>query len=242
MSVHEGQLGRKTPPDFEHVAKYPIAALPPEVTPTHVPVVLGINWYTNFDRPIKGIDGKYRIGHGSLGTIRGGHCLCTEPAKQKGQTGEEQDIESWWKFYDQGEEGACEGFGHSRALSLLKRVKYDAFHLYDDARRVEGAYPDGEGSTNRSACAALVKWGDHHETGEQCVRKPETGLGDKIVAYHWATSVDQILAALGIPASVGEVPLLNSWGVNYPHRVYLADTALDRVLREEGEASVFVLA
>ena len=39
------------------------------------PVVLGVNWYVNFDRPVqKGID--WWIGEGDLGVRRGGHAVC----------------------------------------------------------------------------------------------------------------------------------------------------------------------
>lgn len=45
-----------------------------------VPVVIGINWYSNFDSPqwIDVTKGGYRwwVGRGELGRIRGGHCVC----------------------------------------------------------------------------------------------------------------------------------------------------------------------
>lgn len=41
-----------------------------------VPVVIGVNWYRNFDRPMK-YKGEWWIGRDSdLGTLRGGHCTC----------------------------------------------------------------------------------------------------------------------------------------------------------------------
>jgi hypothetical protein len=40
-----------------------------------IPVTLGVNWYVNFDKPVvKG--GRWWIGMGSLGRIRGGHAVC----------------------------------------------------------------------------------------------------------------------------------------------------------------------
>src|ERR1017187_8854331 len=118
-------LGRLTPPDFNHVLTHPLSAVA-VTTPT--PVVLGINWYEGFDTPVKGTDGKFRIK--ISGSVRGGHCICVEPQQPIDHLG-------WQTFYNQGTEGACEGFGHSRAMSLLTGKTFDAFWLYDDARRKE---------------------------------------------------------------------------------------------------------
>jgi hypothetical protein len=45
-----------------------------------LPVVLGINWYSNFDSPVWGDLGaggnRWWIGRGNLGNIRGGHAIC----------------------------------------------------------------------------------------------------------------------------------------------------------------------
>jgi len=45
-----------------------------------VPVVLGINWYSNFDSPVWGDFGaggnRWWIGRGELGNVRGGHAIC----------------------------------------------------------------------------------------------------------------------------------------------------------------------
>lgn len=49
-----------------------------------IPVTLGIDWYTNFDRPEK-IGTSYWIGHGNLGTIRGGHAVCAYGASDAKQ-------------------------------------------------------------------------------------------------------------------------------------------------------------
>lgn len=235
-----GPLGRITPPDFEHVEKYPLTALAPEARPTFIPVVLGVNWYEGFDTPKLGKDGVYRLPKTRLGSVRGGHCFCLQPAPQPDQPGGEQDSLPWWTFYDQGQERACEGFGHSRALSLLYRKTFDAFWLYDDARRIEGTYPSGEGSTNRSTCAALVKWGAHFETGTVVKRERERANqpGVAIKAYRWATTVPEVVAALGYTASVTEIPLLNSWGKAYPEAVRMPLSVLERLLHEEGEADI----
>jgi len=48
------------------------------------PVVIGVNWYSNFDNPVIGPGGSW-IGRGDLGTIRGGHCVCLYGASDKRQ-------------------------------------------------------------------------------------------------------------------------------------------------------------
>lgn len=57
-----------------------------------LPVVIGVNWYRNFDRPqpfgrefFIGTDGKSRAGTDDLGPIRGGHCVCVYAASDKRQ-------------------------------------------------------------------------------------------------------------------------------------------------------------
>lgn len=232
-------LGLLKPPDTKHIEKYPLSALPPEARPTHAPVPIGVNWYTGFDSPALGSDGKYRLPTTNLGTVRGGHCVCLEPAPQPGQPGNEQETHAWWRFYNQGPEGACVGFGHSRALSLLYRRTFDAFWLYDDARRLEGTYPEGEGTTCRSACEALRRWGAHFQSGRIATHSRWYGSapGIEIGAYRWATTADEVLAALGY-ASGSEIPLLNSWGEDYPEVVYLSPETLERLLQEGGEADV----
>ena len=49
-----------------------------------LPVVFGVNWYTNFDSPTqKGRE--HWIGEGSLGRIRGGHAVCIYGASDRRQ-------------------------------------------------------------------------------------------------------------------------------------------------------------
>lgn len=233
MSAFRGPLGHNPAPDRKHIDAFPVTG--GAATPTKVPVVIGINWYTSMDEPQKQKDGSYIFRSTNVGTVRGGHCTALEPNNVA-----MQDALAWWTFYNQGEEGACEGFGHSRAMSLIHRATFNAFWLYDDARRFEGAYPNGEGSTNRSACGALAKWGDHPLGGAETVRTPwKAGVpSTEIKAYRWCTTWQQVLDALGYKQ--GPVPLLNSWGTQYPHRVLVPDELGVRLIETEGgEADVF---
>jgi hypothetical protein len=240
-----GALGRNVPPDFDHVAKYPLTALPVEARPKHVPVAIGVNWYDSFDTPIQEADGTVRlpdVAKGEqLGNIRGGHCFCLEPAPDPALPNHELDIRAFYAFYDQGQEGACEGFGHARVLSLVYGRTFDAFWLYDDARRAEGSFPEGEGATNRGVLQALVKWGIHYQDGTHALRSAwqakAPGRYPVVKAYRWATTAQDVLATLGV--TNGDPDLLNSWGPGgYPERVKMPAATLDRLLQEEGEADV----
>ena len=231
-------LGRNKPPDQRHIEKYPLSALPPEIRPTHVPVCPGTNWYTDMDEPVQGADGIWRITTLN-GSIRGGHCYCLEPAPDPTQPNKEQDTDANWTIFNQAETPACEGFGHARQVSLVHGKTFDAFWLYDDARRAEGAYPNGEGSLNRSALSAMQKWGAHTsaDPSKPVAWHPNApGVYPLVTAYRWATTAQEVLTALGVTGE--EVTILNSWGTAYPHRVKLPASLLERLLHEEGEADV----
>lgn len=222
-------LGRLVPPDWQHVVKHPFTA----ATNTGVAVIGGFNWYEGYDNPTKGRDGRFRVR--ISGGIRGGHCTAFEPADVG-----EQDAWAFHVFYDQGQEGACTGFGTSRAISLKTRRRYDGFWVYDDARRIEHTYPEGEGAYVRDALKAAVQWGAHFENSVNCVRTPWNNHtpGTQIKSYHWCTSAEQVRIALGYPPTIGEIPLLNSWGTSYPETVYVSLGDVQRLLNEEGEMGV----
>jgi hypothetical protein len=98
MPIEAGSLGRRPPTDFTHVERYPLTAAPTLLKPT--PVVIGVNWYAAFDDPQQDSSGRYWIARGyrpggSLGRIRGGHCVCLKP---KGVN----DSVRRQVFYDQG--------------------------------------------------------------------------------------------------------------------------------------------
>jgi hypothetical protein len=234
------------PDDWQHVEKYPLTALPVEARPTRIPVVIGVNWYAEFDHPEKDSSGNYFIAKGGLDTlttIRGGHCVCLEP-------GGEPDQAAWRTFYNQGHEGACVGFEWSRCMSILNKDRYAARWLWDQGK-IRDQWPetnpgDNQGTSVRAAAEALVAAGhvpwvdsyaddDFHER-EQYTPVLETG----IKAFRWAKSVDDVHAVLANPRAdkCGAVPILNSWGSGLPHRVWLPDAVLERLMKEEGEIAI----
>lgn len=223
-----GNLGRLTPPDFEHVEKFPLSALGADA-PTDTPVVVGVSWYTNFDNPVEkkvGDETIYVVGEGNLGTVRGGHCFCLKPPTL-------DDPISYWVYYNQLATGHCVGFGDARAQSLLHGIEFNATWLYDAARNKEGNHSAEEGSTVRAAMAVLKA------KGAKATGATGPSLDYSVSAYRWATSWEEVRATLGVPDDEDGVDFLNSWGKDYPHVVRLTDSAGEQLLAQEGEAAVF---
>ncbi len=218
-------LGRRIPTDFVHVDRFPLTAS--SIPGKPVPVVLGVNWYTNFDNPV--LSGKeHWIGKGDLGQIRGGHCVCLLPRGLK-------DNLSWWEFYNQGKEGACVGFGSSRMMSLLNRKRYNARWLWDRAKEVDDWPDTNPGDDNGTSVRAAM---DILRTkGHVLDKHQEPELIGGIATNRWATNAQQVLDALGTP-SWDHVRVLNSWGTSYPHIVNLTASTLDRLIQENGEATL----
>jgi len=248
-----GALGRRTPTDWRHYELFPLTA---EATPdTPTPVAIGVNWYTDFDNPVQQ-GGRYWIGLDSknLGTVRGGHCVCLEPGDQvdaNGQTTRRlQDAQGWWDFYDQGREGACVGFGCSRMMSLLNRKRYDARWLWDWAKQTD-EWPDtnpgdDQGTSVRAACEILrtrghVPWQAAFAGRDYQTRDAETPSSTEgVTVYRWARTVAEVHSVLKSPADdrLGAVRILNSWGRDYPHHVWMPDATLQRLIDEDGEVAL----
>src|SRR5215216_4461964 len=190
-SVTEGPLGRRIPTDFVHIDKYPLRALPVQERPTGVPSPVGVNWYPEFDNPQKGQDGRWRVAEPSKRSRpRGGHCVCFAPWPFR-------DLLAWWLFYNQGREGACVGFGESRAMSLMNRKRYDGRWLYKQAQLIDEWWntPPEEGTSVRAGLDMLRTVGHVRVRGGRLNSTPDSVEG--IAANRWATSVDDWLAALG---------------------------------------------
>lgn len=228
-------LGRRTPPDWKHVERYPLRALTAAARPTIVPVSFGTNWYSGMDEPQK-VGNRYFIGRsGNLGSIRGGHCYCLKPPAVT-------DLIAWWAFYDQGAEGACVGFGESRMMTLLNRKRYDAQRLYLRAQEVDefADTPPGEGTSVRAGLDVLKDEGGivyNARLKSDVTYMPVKAEG--ISAFRWATTWDEVRATLGVADNYNAVPFLNSWGRSgFPHITWMTDELGERLLSEEGEAGL----
>lgn len=229
-----GALGLRKPTDTRHLSRYGITAETLPTIPTGVPI--GINWYLNFDDPQPDSQGHYWVGRGDLGTVRGGHCVCLRAPKL---------IDRWWPFYDQGNEGACCGFGVCRALSLQNRKRYDGSKLYHAAQLIDdwSDTPPESGTSVRAACDVA------RLQGAWCVvrgkSEPNPDPEEGILQNRWALSIEDIAYALD-PDSQGTlilnrgwVGLLNSWGAGYEREVRMPlDTLYRMIVKEDGEAMV----
>lgn len=244
------RLSRFIPDDWRHVEKFPLSALPVEERPTLSPVVIGIHWYVEMDNPTRDDEtGEYFIARGgpdSLTRIRGGHCVCLEPGGN-----DLHDQDEWYAFYDQGKEGACVGFGWSRCMSILnKDPKYAARWLWDRAKEgdewAETNPGDNNGTSVRAAGEVLVTlghvpWNESFADDDYTKRanyQPESNAG--LTVFRWAQSVDEVHEVLGNEQAdkLGAVPILNSWGTGYPHRVWLPDDVLNVLMEQEGEVAI----
>jgi hypothetical protein len=194
------------------------------------PVVIGVNWYVEFDKPEPDGDGHQWIARdGKLSRIRGGHCVCLKP---RGAT----DPDQWWEFYDQGTEGACVGFGISRLTSQLNRKLYDGFWLYREAKKVDQRPgEDYEGTWVRAGLDVLRTRG--HCVVADGETRPEA-RAEGIKANRWARSIDDVLKTLGYHG-LDYVDVLNSWGRHgYPHLTRMPATVLERLWKEDGEVGL----
>lgn len=246
-----GKLGRRVPPNFEHVSSHPLRTLIADPTSSiYIPPYprersLGLPW--------------------------------------------------WWKQWDQGNEGACVGFGESAMMAITNRMqrysttgtwvtyRYAGRWLYDEAQLVDpwSDTPPEEGTT-LDAGARVLK-----AQGHRRVQNGKIGpvlLENGISAYRWAQNHDEIRAALwdNLAVAIGinwyhafwapymldgerwiDIPqgnkvdgghciciyrmsdrrdafcLMNSWGADYPP-VWVGYDTVNRLLSEDGEAVVIV--
>jgi hypothetical protein len=249
-----GPLGCIIPKDKPHVLASPLSATPGGA-PVDVPVVVGFSWYDSFDTPKQTEDGSWHLPDVSkgedLGSIRGGHCFCFEPMGAV-----KLDRSAAQVFYNQGNEPACTGFGISRAVTIHKGLAqnrgepelFDALWTYDEARILEGN-STAEGSTVHAAAQVLLQKGARLQTGQQvCTRDAgdaAPSLINGIKAIRWATTLEEVLAALARPGA-SAIPFENSWGLAYPSAetsvVWMPVSTFAHLLSEGGEAGVPTLA
>lgn len=219
-----GGLGWAPPADRSHELRYALTTAMPA---TACPVVIGVNWYTAFDRPTKDSAGIYWIGReASWGMLRGGHCVCLRPPTIT-------DLVGAQTYWNQGREGACVGFGTSRAASLYNRRFYDGFSLYN-AAKTRDSWPgeDYSGTSVNAGLKTLQVQGAWRATPQGS----QPFLKDGCTSFLWARSVEDVTAAL--KSSEPFVRILNSWGMGYPAEVRMPLEAVARLLSEGGEFGV----
>lgn len=242
--VSDPRLKRYIPKDWSHVEKHPLTASIIE-TVKPAPIVVGVNWYSAFDTPRKEKDGRFWVGKNSdrLGYVRGGHCICM-PSNGK--------LDTWenYIYYNQGAEGACVGFGSSRAMSLLNKKLYNAWWLWDEAKLSDDFTDtnpgDENGSTVRAAMDVLrfkghVAW-NNNQAGLSVSDRDNliANKSDGIVANKWATSVDDLFSVLQNPLyeKLEAIPFVNSWGTSYSWFTWVPCKIWERLLKEDGEMTM----
>ncbi len=242
-TVDDPRLDRLPSDRTDHLEKYPLTAATMPSTAT--PVVIGVNWYSNFDRPVlRRVRGRnyHVIGDGDLGRIRGGHAVCLRPWGVG-------DALGWWRYYDQGVEGRCVEFAWLRALSLMNRKRYDItsrWHYYQMQMQDEwqggsypGAAPQYEGTSVRAGGEVMRNYGAVRALSRGAhVADPQPVQAEGIAVYRWARNWDDVRQATQTPDWLPGVPLLNSWSTSYPRQTLLLDEAGARLHAEDGEMGV----
>jgi hypothetical protein len=204
MSDSARPLGRRPPTDYEHVSKYGLTLQTVPDKPT--PVVLGINWYQNFDSPqYHRVNGRTEWWIGlkkDWGSIRGGHAIVVKP-------GAVTDTAGWWDFYFQHNNG-CVGFASSRMMSMLNRKRYDANWLYAEARKID-EWPGeaDEGTSVRAGMDVLRTEGHRRKFGPLTL---PASLSAGIKENRWASNVVEVLACLYDDVSSDSVVALQQLG------------------------------
>lgn len=126
-------------------------------------------------------------------------------------------LPTWHWSHDQGDEGACEGFGNSMMMALINGgARYNPWWLWDRGKMVDewsDTNPGDDNGTSGRAVAEVMRTAGNvsvKPVGVQPAysRTIASKVGDVsqgIAAYRWATTVDQMRAGLaaGIPIALG---------------------------------------
>jgi hypothetical protein len=125
-------------------------------------------------------------------------------------------LPSWHWTHNQGDEGACVGFGGAMMKAILDGKRFNPWWLWDRSKMIdewpETVPGDDQGTSVRASCEVMRAAGmvPLKTTGVQPAysRTIHTKVGDMasgIKTYRWATTVDQMRAGLaaGVPISIG---------------------------------------
>jgi hypothetical protein len=132
-------------------------------------------------------------------------------------------------------------------MTLLNRKRYQPRPVYDLAQTIdEWPGENYEGTSVRAGLDVLrlygcvpAKPGEPHHIHKGEVNRSFVAA-EGISANRWATTVDEVLKTIDMPlaSKLGAVPILNSWGRDYPHIVWMPGETLQRLIDNDGEVGL----
>ncbi len=226
------RLARFVPTDMEHVEKYPLTRSTMPAKP--VSIIMGVDWYSDFDNPVKDKDNKWWVGKdpNNLGYIRGGHAV-TIPKDIK------LDTYGWYLYYNQLFEGKCVGEAVCRAMSIENRKRYDVDWIWNRAKDTDEWAETKSGDNNGTSVRAALEIARTEGLKQTMWEQPNADEG--IQVYRWATNTEDALNATGNATykRLGAMPFLNSWGKEYPRLVWMPCETHERLRVQLGEYGIY---
>jgi hypothetical protein len=112
--------------------------------------------------------------------------------------------------------------------------------LYNEAQLIDGFddTPPGDGTTLNAGCKVLLEQGHRRFYGGS---PDPINYNEGITKYRWVRSIEEIHSVLKNPLAdrLEAIPILNSWGRDFPRKVWLPDDTAERIIfKEDGEAVV----
>ena len=255
---HDGQakpkpLGRRAPTDWRHYEKFPLTAATTPTTPT--PVAIGVNWYEDFDTPVqKGSRSWIGLDSKQLGKVRGGHCVCLEPGDQlngnrrgRPPAAGQPELVGLLRPGPRGRVRRLRVLAHDEPAQSQALRRPLVVGLGQVDRRVARDEPRRRPGHERArglrdpARARPRAWKQTFKGRSYKQRDKEEPVGRRghrrLPLGQDRRRGPQVLKSPANDAA-GAVRILNSWGRGYPHRVWMPDETLQRLIDEDGEVAL----
>jgi hypothetical protein len=245
------ELGRITPPNFDHMDKYqlraavgPVASVVPD---KGSPIFAGTNWYEGMFEPVWDEKGKFwRLREDNLGALVGGHAYLYKPVHLT-------DSAAWWAYHNQLNTSKCVAFTTIRGGALLNRKRYDPDSVYKLAQEVYDQWPGSDyDGTSMSAGLDVMRLDGLIRVRGGKLSPAGFDPAEGIERNRWTLDVVDMAQAMHseIYLSLGRFPMLNSWGnhgrregtrwvgLGWPHIVWVPLELVHRLGQEQGEYGV----
>ena len=247
-------LGRRAPTDWRHYEKFPLTAATTPTTPT--PVAIGVNWYEDFDKPVqKG--SRYWIGLNPKQLGKRPRRALRLPRARRPARRQRRDRPP--------AAGQPELVGLLRPgpRGRVRRLRLLAHDEPAQPQALRRPLAVGLGQVDRRVGRDQPRRRRGHERARR-VRHPARarpraveGRPSRGAATSSATrrsprparaspstggprpSTRSTTSSRARPTTrAGAVRILNSWGRGYPHRVWMPDETLQRLIDEDGEVAL----